>query len=445
MLLEFLVTTLNMNSRYSLLFKLGLSENKFLMLGSQIGVIVRDKHNINYYKDIYIRISELIEDYCNSNSTLSKKIRTITILYKELNSSSFLELDLDNIELITENKEKINAVIFKKTSLSKDFSSKYLPLTINSKYYGNLLEGSLKIKYIDKLKSTISSLSGRSIPDYLLNLNLLTVYLRKQGKTGYYLIINKKINSEIENTIYNRYVFSLKTGICLYECTDTIKDTNLFIRKKKDTNLVIKNNKIIRLEKVIKFEELKYEKFLIKTTYKGMSNPNFGVLDVETYKDEKGVSHIYALGFVTLKEKKNKNIFYLTDYVSSLDSNLLLILCIDSMLISKYHNYNFYIHNMGKFDVIFIYKILKEFNFHKKEEYYILKSVFRDDVMLKLSISIKISNKKYIKINFIDSLNILNDKLKNLCKSFKIEFSKGIFPYNFVTKTNLNYIGCIPN
>jgi len=226
MLLEFLVTTLNMNSRYSLLFKLGLSENKFLMLGSQIGVIVRDKHNINYYKDIYIRISELIEDYCNSNSTLSKKIRTITILYKELNSSSFLELDLDNIELITENKEKINAVIFKKTSLSKDFSSKYLPLTINSKYYGNLLEGSLKIKYIDKLKSTISSLSGRSIPDYLLNLNLLTVYLRKQGKTGYYLIINKKINSEIENTIYNRYVFSLKTGICLYECTDTIKDTN---------------------------------------------------------------------------------------------------------------------------------------------------------------------------------------------------------------------------
>jgi hypothetical protein len=176
-----------------------------------------------------------------------------------------------------------------------------------------------------------------------------------------------------------------------------------------------------------------------------MSNPNFGVLDLETYKDENGVSHIYALGFVTLKEKNQRNIFYITDYISSLDSNLLLIICIDSMLISKYHNYNFYIHNMGKFDVVFIHKILKEFNFHKKEEYYILKSVFRDDVMLKLSISIKINKKKYIKINFIDSLNILNENLRDLSKAFKVETSKGLFPYSFVNKQNLNYIGCIPN
>ena len=32
------------------------------------------------------------------------------------------------------------------------------------------------------------------------------------------------------------------------------------------------------------------------------------------------------------------------------------------MLIPKYHNYNFYVHNLGEFDVIFIHKILKEFN-----------------------------------------------------------------------------------
>jgi hypothetical protein len=150
------------------------------------------------------------------------------------------------------------------------------------------------------------------------------------------------------------------------------------------------------------------------------------------------------VGYVTLLEKSNINTFYLTDLVPSLDSNLLLILCIDSMLISKYHNYNFYIHNLGNYDVIYIYKILCEFNLNKKSEYYKLKTVYRDDVTLRLSISIKSSSNKIIKINLIDSLNILNASLANLSEAFKVNTKKGIFPYKFVTKDKLNYIGETP-
>jgi hypothetical protein len=316
----------------------------------------------------------------------------------------------------------------------------------------------IKKKYIEKLKSTIKSLSDINIPDYLNNLDKLTVYLRYQGKKQFYLIIIKLIDSNIKNIeenitreekniekSFNKYVYNLKTGICVYECIDLIKNSDLFIRETKDISLIVQENKVIEIKRRIKFEELKYEKFQIKSSYKGMSNPNFGVLDVETSKDEKGISHIYALGFVTLLEKNKINIFYLTDYISSLDSNLLVILCIDSLLISKYHNYNFYIHNMGNFDVIYLYKILKEFNLHKKEEYYILKTSFRDDVMLKLSISIKVNKKKYIKINLIDSLNILNNNLKSLGKAFNVETKKGLFPYNFVKKENLKYIGSVPD
>jgi hypothetical protein len=54
-----------------------------------------------------------------------------------------------------------------------------------------------------------------------------------------------------------------------------------------------------------------------------MSNPNFGVLDIETFDDIEG-SKVYALGYTTLLEKSQLKTFYLTDNFTSLDSNLLI-------------------------------------------------------------------------------------------------------------------------
>ena len=73
-----------------------------------------------------------------------------------------------------------------------------------------------------------------------------------------------------------------------------------------------------------------------------MSNPNFGVLYLETYKDIDGLSKVFCIGYSTILDKNRVTSFYLSDYSPSLDSNLLIILCIDSLLIPKYNNFIFY-------------------------------------------------------------------------------------------------------
>jgi hypothetical protein len=65
--------------------------------------------------------------------------------------------------------------------------------------------------------------------------------------------------------------------------------------------------------------------------------------------------------------------------------------------------------------------------------------------MLKLSVSIKISKSRHLKINFIDSSNIIEGSLESLSKSFETYLEKLNFPYDFVTKETLNYVGLTPD
>jgi len=449
-----LITELNLNSTYSLLFKLNFEGNIFYMSDQQIGIVVKNYHNINYYKNIYnilvTRILTIMDKYYIIDYPVN-----ITILYKV--TKTLPELRREDIKAIL-----LNTNIIKKNN-KKILNIKYLPLTNDIRYFGNKIEGYLKKIYIGKLIKTMSYL-GINIPKYLLNINTIpntkvfisTIKHNKTKDKKSYLkisiLIDLNLNSELnlnlnenlikQNECYFRVVFDRSTGITLYEVIDIIENSNKFERLNKNISLNIKNNNIISIKQKIIFDSIKNISYNI---YKGMSNTNFGVLDVETYKVSENESKICALGYVTLKESSKLNTFYLPDLVPNLDSNLFVILCLNSLLIEKYHNYIFYIHNMGKFDAVFLHKILKEFNLHKKEEYYILKSIFRDDRMLKLSVSIRISNKKYIKINFVDSINILNFGLDVLGKELKVNNIKDIFPYNFVTKDNLNYIGETPN
>ena len=65
--------------------------------------------------------------------------------------------------------------------------------------------------------------------------------------------------------------------------------------------------------------------------------------------------------------------------------------------------------------------------------------------MLKLSISIKRSGSKYLKINLIDSINLVGIGLDKLAKDFQVKTLKGVFPYKFLSKDNLNYVGETPD
>jgi hypothetical protein len=195
-----------------------------------------------------------------------------------------------------------------------------------------------------------------------------------------------------------------------------------------------------------------------------MTNPNYGVFDLETFidTDERGNSYsrVYALGFVTSDQFKQSKastesepltLYYLTDHFpNTLEGSAKLVLkCLDNMLVKKYHNFIFYVHNLGRFDIIFIHKILLDYNSKIESEgglaKYILEPLYRDNQIIRLIVKLKKKKEKDIKIAFVDSLNILNSKLAQLCIDYNVETIKGIFPYSFVNKDNLNYIGPVPD
>jgi DNA polymerase family B len=124
---------------------------------------------------------------------------------------------------------------------------------------------------------------------------------------------------------------------------------------------------------------------------------------------------------------------------------LFVFIVIVTNLIPKYHKYIWYIHNIGNYDIIFIYKVLLEYNIHKGEEYYKMKAICKDNKMLKLTLKVRSKTIKirYIKITLVDSFNILHrslavlsEDLGSLNKTTNLIFLILLF---FVTKTRLNY------
>jgi hypothetical protein len=178
-----------------------------------------------------------------------------------------------------------------------------------------------------------------------------------------------------------------------------------------------------------------------------MSNPNYGVLDLESFvdKNEKGESYsrVFALGYMTKTDKQAK-MFYLIDSFDNTtsSSNKLVLKCIDEMLNYANSNYIFYVHNLGRFDVIFLQKILLDYNLNVKDKY-VLTPLYRDNKILRLVIQSK--ETRSIKISLVDSMNLLNDKLEKLSDDYNVTTKKGYFPYSFVNKHNLSYEGLTPH
>lgn len=147
-----------------------------------------------------------------------------------------------------------------------------------------------------------------------------------------------------------------------------------------------------------------------------------------------------------------------------------MLRCFDALLINKYNNYIFYIHNLGGYDGPFILNILRQANLGKGFEYYKLSYLFRDNKLIKLSIKLNVlpvstltkdvgsnnnnkSNNKddqsikdsNIKITLYDSFKLLNNNFYDLSVDFEVSVTKGSFPHEFVKKDTLFYIGNTPH
>lgn len=114
---------------------------------------------------------------------------------------------------------------------------------------------------------------------------------------------------------------------------------------------------------------------------------------------------------------------------------------INELLRPKYSNITFYCHNLGGFDIVFILKVLCNYNDRHadKKDQYIIKCSLRDDKIIKVKIT-----KDSKSIIILDSYAMLSQSLSTLASSFDLATIKSKFPYKFSTENNLFYIGSIP-
>lgn len=418
--LKFLLKeNLKYNTKYSILIKLNsLEEGIFKMSGRQLGFELTEYNSELELENLYTIIM-LRLDMISSLYGIDQTIRAVEIMYKEV--SPLPELSLKTISKINLDSKVVN---IKDTKSS--FNFKILPLTTDTKYYGKpvTLQEKQRVLNLLPFESKVKVNETDQIYLYSYKDNKEIISLRNKGNINF-------IN-----------VFDYKTGLLICELQDSLL-FNSFSRKIGNVIITIKNEEII---------EIKILRILDSIRYKGKKlidrNKNIGTFDLETYKNKEGINKVYSLGFVS-HQQVNPIRFYLTDFDNNYNSDLLILSCIDSMLISKYHNFIFYTHNFGNYDFIFIYNVLKKANVDKGLEYYNITLSTRDDSILKMTIQINPGSSesigsKSIRIHFVDSLNLLNSSLDKLAQDFGVDTKKTHFPYSFVSQDTLLYRGPTP-
>jgi hypothetical protein len=169
-------------------------------------------------------------------------------------------------------------------------------------------------------------------------------------------------------------------------------------------------------------------KFISKLSTSKNFNNKFITLDIETFiKDS-----ILTVYCISIFDGKIKNSFFLSDF-RNVDE--LITTALESIMIRKYNKTNVYMHNMAKFDIIFLLKYLVKLGS-------VQPTIHNQRI---ISIDFNFGKNNEYQIHFRDSYLLLTASLKKLCDSFKVEDVKSIFPHLFINKDNLNYIGSVPD
>nr|YP_009529237.1 DNA polymerase type B2 [Cladonia subtenuis]AXX76245.1 DNA polymerase type B2 [Cladonia subtenuis]WBP63544.1 DNA polymerase type B2 [Cladonia subtenuis] len=251
-------------------------------------------------------------------------------------------------------------------------------------------------------------------------------------KDMYTIVITK--SSTDENKQQNDVSIYSDSGFKVTNFTDVEIDKNKFVRKTSNVYNTIYNGVVTKSRVSIPLAPVRGRKTSKRIKNLIIPDPHIGSFDLETYRDQ-GVSKVYSLGYYT--KTHGVKIFYIDK--ESLDSDKLIIKCIDSMLENKYSGFTFYVHNLGLYDIVFLLSPLLKAKKEDESPKYKFKPVCRDDLMLSFTIT-KQDNRK-LSIKFVDSLNLLNHPLEKLCNTYNTEVTKGLFPYDFVSKKTLFYEG----
>jgi len=253
--------------------------------------------------------------------------------------------------------------------------------------------------------------------DYGILINKITL------KDSVVFILQENNGLTISFRSFEKYnqVELFKDGTNLIKFTDFKLTENRFMRIIDNKKFYFENNQQILSTKEIK------SRFISKLEKSNKLINNFITLDIETYiKDS-----ILIPFCISIYDGKRTYSFFLSDFKDSKD---LILSSLKSILTRKYNGYNVYIHNMAKFDIIFLLKHLVELGD--------VQPIIHNDRII--SINFNFGKDLEYSLQFKDSYLILLASLAKLTKGFGVKTLKSTFPFLFVNKDNLNYYGQVP-
>ncbi len=401
------------------------------MVGNQLGFkYITDTDLVDLGNIVVDRIQQALEKY----SLDSDQVVYIQLLFRKVNTSIITEFSIDETTLGIKSIPRLDS---HSIPISVDKYSLGIPLTTYSNSENNIYRIDYKVKGVtynlmDYILDKNKHLKSNHVDKLLVFSSDYTFHLISTTTTSYILGVLKIYELE-----YKKVRFSL-SGVVLNSITDTLTKDNVILRRDGNTVFYIKNNTIFYSKQELNLIPLIKPSLYTKT----IENPNIGVIDCETYQDNIGNYKVYSIGFKTNLAKEP--VIYYVDSVDNINSTEIVLRLVDELLRNKYENTNFYCHNLGGFDVVFILKILMKYNEIHTDNPYKISTICRDNKILKITISRKI-NDKLKSFAIKDSYALLNNSLDKLAKSFNLSMHKGLFPYKLSKENNLFYTGLTPD
>lgn len=188
-----------------------------------------------------------------------------------------------------------------------------------------------------------------------------SLYVQSDKLSNYIITLDKTYQTDGEQ---NNITVYTSEGSKVLNVTDKYLDHTHFTRSICNVTNTINNSKLVTNTRVsMRFDPVRLKKTPQKFNNLYSNDPYIGTLDLETHKT-KDITKVYAIGFYI--RRYGVKTFYINP--DTLDSNKLIMDCLDQMLVSKYTEYTLDTHNLGKFDIVFIFKTLVTLS--KSNSYY---------------------------------------------------------------------------
>ena len=416
-------------------------DNKELLSNWAEVIDVKLNEYLNFIPDNVTRSVLPILRYKNPGEgfksvTLSKSIKVTRFTSRELLSSVLLESVIKNIQVYDLEGTEMELFTLDRPWLSsKDFNVDMSTLTealdyqIGIDLYSRSKSSELnELNKVTKIKTY--KYKGIFMDNYgdpvLGKKNNLIGYKLKGGE---YVTVNTYYNDE--NLLCNKISIQefdktnlLFKGSAMVTWID-IKTEFGFIREfNKIKYYYDKINNLFNAE--INYNQPKFPIFKQDETL----NNKIGAIDFETYGINQGLGEhqVFASGYAI---KGKTELLYIETGETS--ENLVKRFFKGILTNKQLNGYTFYVHNLGRFDSIFIIKSLTlntDIN---------IVPVWKDNSILSLTLNYQNSE-----IILLDSLQLIPGKLDHLLNSFNCKNRKLNFPYKAVNKRSLFYIGDKP-